>query len=257
MFIFELRGIKISFPKNPQDVLRDIEKIIATKRYPSQIVTLNTLIYYQTKRDFETYAALKNASLVLPDSFGITFFCSIFNFRILKRYPGINLIHYICLLAKEKKYKIYLLGATQEVVEKTKSILKDRYFVNIVGCHNGYIFNDNNLSDKIVKDISEKVVDILLVGLPTEIQERWIYKNLHRLNCKIAIGLGGSFDVISGKLKRAPKIFQYIGLEWYYRLLIEPWRIKRIVKLPLAVTFLIYDCIKKIKILKFMKILII
>jgi len=243
MFTYEVNKIKISFPKDINQLINTIDEIISGSSSPCQIVTLNTLIYLQTKLDFSAYQSLKS-SLVIPDSFGISFCASLFNLRFLKRYPGIELIHYLCLLAKQKNYKFYLLGAKQEVVEKARDVLKQRYGVNIVGIHNGYFFKPRDLSDKVIEDINEKSPDILLVGLPSEVQESWIYKNLKKLNCKIVVGLGGSFDVISGKISRAPKIFRILNMEWYYRLLLEPWRVKRIIKLPLAFILLFFDCFK-------------
>jgi N-acetylglucosaminyldiphosphoundecaprenol N-acetyl-beta-D-mannosaminyltransferase len=135
-------------------------------------------------------------------------------------------------------------------VQKTKLFLllqknlKKQFCVDVVGYHHGYIFLDGkDFSEEIIDDINKKSVDILLVGLPTELQEHWIKKNIDKLNCKIVIGVGGSFDIISGRLKRAPKLFRILGLEWYFRLLQEPWRIKRILKLPLALTILFFDCL--------------
>jgi N-acetylglucosaminyldiphosphoundecaprenol N-acetyl-beta-D-mannosaminyltransferase len=243
MFTYEINGIRISFPKNINQLIRTIDKVISNAVYPCQIVTLNTLIYLQTKLNYLTYQAVKS-SLVIPDSFGISFCTSLFSLRFLKKYPGIELIHYLCLLAKQKNYKLYLLGAKQEVVEKAGDVLKQRYGVNIVGIHHGYFFKPKDLSYEVIEDINKKSPDILLVGLPTEIQEGWIYENLKKLNCKIVIGLGGSFDVISGRISRAPKIFRFLNMEWYYRLLLEPWRIKRIIKLPLAFILLFFDCVK-------------
>ncbi|MFN3550333.1 MAG: WecB/TagA/CpsF family glycosyltransferase [Endomicrobiia bacterium] len=244
MFVYEINGIKIFFSKDFNETIKLIDTIITETKNPCQITTLNTLIYYQTKKDFETYLAVKNSKLVIADSFGITFFVNIFNFKFFKRQPGIELIDYLCLLSKRKNYKIYLLGSTKEVVSKTKFVLEKKYLLEICGAHHGYFLNSQNLTNEVIKDINAKSVDILLVGLPTEIQEKWIFKNLNKLNCRIVIGVGGSFDVISGKIPRAPRLFQIIGLEWYYRLLIQPSRIKRILKLPLAMIFLFFDFLK-------------
>ncbi len=244
MFIYEINGIKIFFSRNFDETINLIDNILAKTKNPCQITTLNTLIYYQTKKDFETYLAVKNSKLVIADSFGITFFVNLFNFKFFRRQPGIELIHYIFLLSKRKNYKIYLLGSTEEVVLKTKVVLEKKYLLKIYGVHHGYFLNSQDLTEKVISDINSKSIDILLVGLPTEIQEKWIFKNLNKLNCKIVIGVGGSFDVISNTLPRAPKLFQIICLEWYYRLLIQPSRIKRILKLPLAIFFLFFDFLK-------------
>ena len=102
--------------------------------------------------------------------------------------------------------------------------------LKIVGVHNGY-FNEKE-ERNIISDIKRAHPSLLLVGLGSPKQEKWIYNNLRLTGAKAAIGIGGSFDVMSGNLKRAPKIFCRLGLEWFYRLITQPTRIKRMMKLP-------------------------
>ncbi len=242
MYVFRIGKIKVVFAK-VEEILKQIESFLS-KEKPCQIVTLNSLIYLQSKIDYLTKKALEEAKLILCDSFGIALCCSIFSAKVLKHQPGIELIDHICCLAKEKNCKIYLFGANEIVVSNVAEKLKKEFLINVVGYHHGYIFlNNKDLSDKVVEEINKRSVDILFVALPTEIQEHWIKKHIDKLNCKVVIGVGGSFDIISGKLKRAPKLFRILGLEWYYRLLQEPWRIKRILRLPLAITILFFDCL--------------
>ena len=243
MYVFKLNDIKITFAE-VKEIIDLIKNFLSNEKNPCQIVTLNSLIYLQSKIDPFVKKSLEEAKLVLCDSFGIALCCSIFSRRLLKHQPGVELIEHICELAKQNGYNIYLFGAKNEVVSSAAEKLKEQFCVDVVGYHHGYIFLDGkDLSEEIIDDINKKSVDILLVGLPTELQEHWIKKNIDKLNCKIVIGVGGSFDIISGRLKRAPKLFRILGLEWYFRLLQEPWRIKRILKLPLALTILFFDCL--------------
>ena len=92
---------------------------------------------------------------------------------------------------------------------------------------------DAEKEQMIIADINEKKPDLLLVGIGFPKQEKWIYNNIKNLNVKVAIGVGGSFDVMSGNVKRAPKIFIKLGLEWFYRLITQPTRIGRMMVLPL------------------------
>lgn len=240
MFLFQTKDFKILFATS-EFILKEIDNLITKNNYSaSQVVTLNLLIYFQTKVDKTAYSALKNAKLVICDSFGVALVCSVFSFRFLRHQPGIELIDKLC---KERKYKIYLLGSTQKVVEEAKNNLVLKYNANIVGSHHGYIFSSEELLEEVLYDIEKKSPDILLVGLPTELQESWIWRNLNKLKCKVVIGVGGSFDVISGKLKRAPKVFRILGLEWFFRLVQQPWRFLRIIKLPLALALLFFDCL--------------
>ncbi len=244
MYVFKLNDIKITFA-NISEIIDLIKTFLSTEKNPCQIITLNSLIYLQSKICYLSKKALREAKLVLCDSFGVALCCSIFSGRFLKHQPGIELIEHICLLAKQNRYKIYLFGAKEEVVSVAAEKLKKKFSVDIVGYHHGYIFlGGEDLSEEIIEDINKRNVDILLVGLPTELQEGWIKEHIDKLNCKIVMGIGGSFDIISGRLKRAPKLFRVLGLEWYFRMLQEPWRIKRILKLPLALAILFFDCLE-------------
>ncbi len=241
MYAFEFGENKIVFG-NTSEIIQEIVSIINTTTKPAQIITLNSLIYLQSKFDFYSKKAIETAKLIICDSFGIALCCSLFSLRILKHQPGVELLEDLFFLSKKKNYKIFLFGGHNQVLEVLSDKLK-KQGVEIVGTHHGYIFSPADLTNEVVNYINKKSPDILLVGLPTEIQESWIYKNLNKLNCKIVIGVGGSFDVLSGRLKRAPKFFRVLGLEWYYRALQEPWRIFRIIKLPLAVVCFIFDCL--------------
>ena len=109
--------------------------------------------------------------------------------------------------------------------------MQEKYpHLKIVGGHNGYF--DEKEEKKILYDIKKLSPSILLVGLGAPKQEKWIYDNIRLTTAKVAIGIGGSFDVMSGKTKRAPKIFCKLGLEWFYRLLKQPSRFMRMLRLP-------------------------
>ncbi len=239
MYFFYFNKNKIIFAESAK-ILEEINCIIINSNKPSQIITLNSLIYLQSKFDYYTKKAVENAKLIICDSFGISLCCSLLSFKILKNQPGVELLEDLFFLSKNKNYKIFLFGSSKEVLEVLSKKLKEKG-INIVGTHHGYIFHPKDLTDNVVNFINQSSPDILLVGLPTELQESWIYKNLNRLKCKVVVGVGGSFDVLSGKLKRAPKLFRILGLEWYFRTLQEPWRIFRIIKLPLAIVSFIFD----------------
>jgi N-acetylglucosaminyldiphosphoundecaprenol N-acetyl-beta-D-mannosaminyltransferase len=237
MLLCKIKDFEINFSCE-KEILTFVESLIQQNK-SCQIVTLNLLMYLQSKKDKEVYYAIKNADLVLPDSFGIKFFGSIICKKFLNRFAGIDLIYKLINLSKKKGYRIYLLGSKEDVVKKTFDVMKYNFGANVVGYHNGYF--DKNEEDKIIAEINSVFPEILLVGLSIDKQEKWIYKNLSKIKSKIIVGVGGSFDVISGTLHRAPKIFIYLGLEWFFRLIQEPWRIVRILKLPVAMITIFFD----------------
>ncbi len=216
------------------EALKYIENSILEDKKGIQIVTLNSLMYNCTFRDNNLKKCIKNASLVFSDSIGISIACFIMSggkTYTLERIPGIDLMLYLCEMAEKKGWKIFLLGTKPEIIPYTVLNLK-KYFpnLNIVGfCHGFFTEYEEK---KIIEQIKETKPNILFVGLDISRQEKWIYKNIKNLNVNIAMGVGGSFDVISGKLRRAPIIFRKFGLEWLYRVAQEPSRIKRIKDLP-------------------------
>ncbi|HLD29505.1 MAG TPA: WecB/TagA/CpsF family glycosyltransferase, partial [bacterium] len=113
--------------------------------------------------------------------------------------------------------------------------------LRIAGQADGYSEDE----EKTVEKIRRSGADILLAGLEMPRQEKWIRRNLHRLGVKAAIGVGGSFDVLSGALPRSPYFLRQMGLEWLYRFLLEPWRLGRIARLPVFLTRLFYWSFKK------------
>jgi N-acetylglucosaminyldiphosphoundecaprenol N-acetyl-beta-D-mannosaminyltransferase len=159
------------------------------------------------------------------------FASKVFNKPLKERVAGFDLMMEFVKWASHKDVSIYLLGAKPEVVEKAQSNLKNLYpSLKIVGFHHGY-FNEKE-EENIIEDINKRAAQVLFVALGAPKQEKWIYKNKEKLKVKIAMGVGGSFDVIAGKAKRAPEIYRKLGLEWLYRLIQEPWRYKRMSALP-------------------------
>ncbi|MPN46979.1 N-acetylglucosaminyldiphosphoundecaprenol N-acetyl-beta-D-mannosaminyltransferase [bioreactor metagenome] len=123
------------------------------------------------------------------------------------------------------------MGASQETIEQCVLNLKKKYpELNILGYHNGF-FDQENCND-IIEDIKEKSPYALFVAMGAPRQENFIIKYMDELPCKVFMGVGGSFDGIAGKVKRAPKWMINIGLEWFYRVAKEPWRAKRLSSIP-------------------------
>jgi len=153
----------------------------------------------------------------------------------IERIPGTDFMLDICGLAEKEGKSVYLLGSgDDEVVKRASDNLKKQFpKLRIVGQHKGPEIASKQVSsgdnEQVLLGIREAGPDILFVAFGHKKQEMWIHENLSKMSSvKVAMGVGGAFDFIAGKISRAPKWMQKIGLEWVYRLVREPWRIKRI-----------------------------
>jgi len=172
--------------------------------------------------DESIHQTLLKADYLIPDGYGIIYAAKRRNIS-LSRITGIDLMLDLCRNAVIHKKSIFLYGAGEESVSKTKIELERRFEgIRIVGYCNGYCKNN----DELVDTINQSGAEILFVALGSMKQENWMVANKDKLNdIKILQGVGGSFDVISGQLKRAPNFFIALHLEWLYRILLEPKRI--------------------------------
>lgn len=186
----------------------------------------------ETEKDKELQTVFSRAELVTADSVGISLVARLKGFTLKERIPGIDLMVSLCQKAEEKGWGIYLVGAKPGIAEQTaKKLLSKFPRLNFCGTAHGYF--DGEEEKRVLSEIKNKRAQMIFVGLNIPFQEKWIYRNFQASRGICAMGVGGSFDVISGNLKRAPKWIQKIGLEWLFRLGQETWRWKRVIRLPL------------------------
>ncbi len=203
-----------------------IEKFIKSQK-AHQIVTANSLMVNSVERDPELKEAFHNADLVLADSIGIVWASEFLGRGKLTRIPGVDLMLKFCGLAALRGYSIYLLGSREFVLKKAAENLEKEFpGLGIVGMHHGYFGEGED--GRILKEIRNLKPDLLFVGIGTPRGEKWIYENLQELNVPVCMGIGGSLDVISGRLRRGPVWLCQRGFEWIYRLWQEPWRVARL-----------------------------
>jgi len=189
------------------------------------IVTSNpeTFMIANQEKDFKTLLLNKDTTIV-ADGIGIVKSARMLGYKMAERVPGIDISINLLKYGNQLKKDLYLFGSTDEVITKMKSVLDTKYSnIKLVGSSNGYV----NDKDKVFEEIISLKPDIILVALGIPEQEKLIYKHLSKFEKGIFIGVGGSLDVISGYKKRAPKILIKLNLEWLYRILKEPKRIKR------------------------------
>jgi len=222
-----------------QETIQKIEEFIVSKK-PHQVVTPDTLAVLRARKDPEYHAILKSADLVTPDGAGILWATTTLNYPLPERVTGIDIIHNICRLATKKEYSLYLLGSYPGVAGEAALNLTKKYpGIKIAGTHHGYFgcedsqncedvkngnSDKNKEEEEIIAEIRENRPDILLVGMGVPKQEKWISKNLDKLNVPVCMGVGGSFDVLSGRIPRAPLWMQRHGMEWIYRSIKQPNR---------------------------------
>lgn len=203
------------------------------------ICTPNTEIVMMAKEDNDVKNLINQNDLIIPDGIGLIYGSKIKKKPLKERVTGFDLSIKLLEIANEKGYSLFLLGGKEGVAKKAgENIIKKYSNIKLVGFNNGYFkgshigYNNNEEELNVVHKINEGKPDIIFVGLGFPKQEIWISKNKDRLHGKVIIGNGGTMDILSGNTKRAPEIFQRLGLEWFYRLIKEPSRIKRQILLP-------------------------
>lgn len=195
------------------------------------IYTPNPEIVMAAQGDSVLKEAIEGADLVIPDGIGLIYASKIMKTGLTQRVTGIDLMGEMLNLCNREKKSIYLLGGKPGVAQiACENILKKFPFIQIAGKQDGY-FEEGEIP-RIIQEINDSKADILFVALGAPKQEKWIYSNYDNLKVKIAMGVGGCVDIWAGTAKRAPLIYQKLGMEWFYRLLKEPSRYKRMMVLP-------------------------
>lgn len=197
-----------------KDLLNGVKRVV---------VAINPEKIIKAKNDNTLFSILNQADYQIADGIGIVLASRILKGKIKERITGISCLEMICEIASKNNFSIFLYGSRQEVVIQTKKNLESQYKnLNIVGYINGYS-NDHI----VIEQIQKSNPDIVFVALGSPKQEYWIYENKDKINAKVFLGVGGSFDVISKEVKRAPLFLQEKGLEWLYRAFKQPKRILR------------------------------
>lgn len=231
------------------DILIEELKEHLKKSSNISIFTPNTEIVMEAKNSKECKDMINSASYVIPDGIGLIYGARMRKIELKERVTGYDTSMALLDIANQYGYRLYLLGGKEGVAKKAVEALKKSHpGIHITGSHHGY-FEGTHLGkeksmeeQQIIDEINGNNTDILFVGFGFPRQEKWISDNIDKTGVKIAIGNGGVIDILAGCAKRAPDIFIKLGLEWLYRLVMNPSRIKRQIVLPL---FLIQVLINK------------
>lgn len=245
-FKVKIAGVGLN-SSSREEVLRKIEqKIQAGKR--TFIVTPNSefLVFAQKNPWFRQI--LNQADLAVPDTIGLVL-AGIILGKPIKRFPGVDLMEALCQAAAKSGLTVYLLGARPGVARKTLAVLKKRYPGLKGWAEEGPPdprYSQKTSSKEIwIKDINQKKPDLLFVAFGMGKQEKFIADHWNQLGVKLAMGVGGSLDYLSGQVRWAPKWIRQLGLEWLYRLFQEPWRWQRQLKLVEFIWLVIQERVKR------------
>lgn len=189
------------------------------------IITANPETLMYSKTDEEILNMLNDKqNLIVPDGIAVVKAAKILKIDIKERIAGIDICTHLLEYASVHKKKVFLFGSTQNVIDGMKKVIANKYSgIDLLGTENGYVKD----KDKVFEKIAKLKPDIVMVALGIPSQEKLIYKHLSKFKHGVFIGVGGSFDVISTVKKRAPKLFIKLNLEWLYRIICEPKRLKR------------------------------
>lgn len=212
-----------------------VELILSRLRKGEQttVYTPNSEIVQACIEDNSLYDIINSAEIICPDGIGVIKAAKILKTPLKGKVAGIEVGEALISALADGSKSIYFLGGKPGIAEQAAAAMEKKYpGIRIAGTNDGYFKKEGAENDAVIAKINESGADVLFVCLGAPTQEKWIYANRHSLTVTVMLGLGGSLDGYAGVVKRAPKIFIKLGLEWFYRLLCEPWRFKRMLKLP-------------------------
>ena len=203
------------------DVIGMFNRDIAAGKQ-KKVYYVNAACFNKAFKDKDYLELLRKGDYILPDGIGVLLACKMMNAGLRENVNGTDMLPFICKMAVENDYSMYLFGAKPGVAALMREKLMEIYpGLRIVGERNGY-FSEGSTEKEMINEINKLKPDILLVALGVPAQEKWIEEHHNELPCNLMIGVGGLFDFYSGRIKRAPLWLREMGLEWVFRLIMEP-----------------------------------
>lgn len=223
-----------------QEAVDTLEERLLAKEQ-TFVVTANAEIIMMCQENAEYNEIVgQKADLVLPDGAGAVWAGRHLGYKVPERVAGFDLYNKLLALAAQKGYCSYFFGGAPGIADAAKAKAEELYpGVQVVGCHNGY-FTDAEVSG-IIEEINSSGAEMLFVALGAPKQEKFLLAHRDELKPCILMGIGGSFDVLAGKMERAPKWMQEASLEWAFRLYKQPSRFMRMLALPKFVLKVIFN----------------
>ncbi|MBO2944865.1 WecB/TagA/CpsF family glycosyltransferase [Paenibacillus sp. F411] len=224
--IFGIPFSKLDF----KDTVAYLTEAVESGR-PHQVITANPIMVMAALEKPAYKQMMLGADIIVPDGTGIVWAASKGGEPVAERVTGFDLVHELFRAGEMKRWRFYLLGTTPEVIQAAAERLQMQYPAAIVAGYRDGFFGPEQ-DQEVIADIRKAEPHILLVARGAETQEPWIARYKEDLGVPLMMGVGGTFDIVSGKSKRAPKLVQKMRMEWLYRLLREPTRFKRMLALP-------------------------
>lgn len=222
-----MQSDRIQFLNCPLDSVtmeQTIEQCLAWSRSPRQshlLVTVNAATLVMMREDEQLREACVTADLIVADGVPVVWACAGVGTPLKGRVAGVDLLTRLLEVGSQHRLRVYFLGAKPEVLTQLMNVCRERYpGVNIVGHHDGYFSEQEH--PQIISEIRKSEADFLFIGMPTPFKEIWSHRYKAELNTPLILGVGGSFDVLAGFIRRAPRWMQNIGMEWFWRFMMEP-----------------------------------
>lgn len=204
-----------------QETVQCIEQRIAQRQF-TQHVVVNVAKLVHMQSDAALAESVTSCDIVNIDGMGVVWGARFCGHQVPERVAGVDLFHQLLAMSARQHYPVFLLGATAEIVEKTAQVVQAQNpELVIAGCHHGYFWDDEAA---VVQQIKQSGARLLFVAITSPKKENFINKWRDKLGVDFVMGVGGTFDVVAGKVKRAPIWMQKAGLEWLYRVIQEPGR---------------------------------
>jgi N-acetylglucosaminyldiphosphoundecaprenol N-acetyl-beta-D-mannosaminyltransferase len=206
-----------------EETVQEVDRAIREKKQIHHIA-VNVAKVVNAQKDMELYESVISADIINSDGLPLVWVSKILGKPLPERVTGVDLMQRVTELAFKKKYKAYFFGASQEVVARVVEIYKNQFSTEMIGgFRNGYFKPEEE--NGIAREIADSGSDILFVAITSPKKEIFLHRHKETLkNVSFIMGVGGTFDVVAGKVKRAPRWMQKSGLEWFFRVLQEPRR---------------------------------
>ena len=195
------------------------------KRKFTQHVVVNVAKLVNMRNDVRLAESVRSCDLINIDGMGVVWAARLLGYRVPERVAGVDLFEQLIRLSAERGFPVFFLGGTEDVVERTTAVLTTRHpTLNVAGFHHGYFWNDEQ---EIVEKIQTSGARLLFVAITSPKKEIFIDRWKDRLGVDFVMGVGGTFDVVAGAVRRAPEWMQRAGMEWLFRVIQEPRRMWR------------------------------
>jgi N-acetylglucosaminyldiphosphoundecaprenol N-acetyl-beta-D-mannosaminyltransferase len=228
-FAVEMFNVRLH-PVTMEEALQRAEEFLRDGQ-PHMIVTSDTSAVVRAQEDEELRTIINEADLATMDGQGVVLCARMLDFPVAGRVPGCDMMQLLCEICGRLGQPIGLLGAAPGVAEEAARVLESRYDgLEVVYHHHGYF--DEDEEHEIVDGIRDAAPAALFVAMGIPKQEKWIKRHMQELQVPVCMGVGGTLDVIAGRVKRAPEWMQRLGLEWFYRTAMDPRRLPRLAALP-------------------------